>query len=137
MVVDRGAAGERLLLVRLNYRDHRRGKWSFPGGYVDQGEDLEQALSREVREEVGLTLGQGRSVAVLPLLALQTPHVGFVFLCERWTGEAACHSRELMEVRWVTRPEFHDLVAQDSLAYPEMANQVACLGWLESTGEKP
>lgn len=32
------------------------GKWSFPSGYVDRGEKLEQALEREVMEECGLVV---------------------------------------------------------------------------------
>lgn len=32
------------------------GKWSFPAGYVDRGERVEDALVREVREETGLAV---------------------------------------------------------------------------------
>jgi ADP-ribose pyrophosphatase YjhB (NUDIX family) len=43
----------RLLLVRRNLEPHR-GEWSFPSGYVDTGESLEQAALREAKEETGL-----------------------------------------------------------------------------------
>ena len=33
--------------------DPGRGRWSFPSGYVDRGEVLEEAARREVREEIG------------------------------------------------------------------------------------
>jgi ADP-ribose pyrophosphatase YjhB (NUDIX family) len=43
----------RLLLVRRNHEPHF-GEWSFPSGYVDRGEVLEDGAIRETREETGL-----------------------------------------------------------------------------------
>ena len=43
----------RLLLVRRNHEPHL-GEWSFPSGYVDAGEVLEEAAVREAKEETGL-----------------------------------------------------------------------------------
>lgn len=43
-------------------------KWALPGGYMDAGELPEEALSRELREEVRLAAEIGRLMEILPLL---------------------------------------------------------------------
>lgn len=42
-----------LLLVRRSY-EPAKGKWSLVGGFIDRGETNEEALQREIKEEVGL-----------------------------------------------------------------------------------
>jgi len=53
----------RFLLVRHTYGD--RDKWGIPGGHVERGEDLVAAARREIREEVGLNLGELQHVTDL------------------------------------------------------------------------
>jgi ADP-ribose pyrophosphatase YjhB (NUDIX family) len=47
------AAGDRLVLVRRAI-EPGYGRWVFPGGYVDRGEEVHRAAIREAREESGL-----------------------------------------------------------------------------------
>jgi 8-oxo-dGTP diphosphatase len=49
IVIDKGS----ILLVKRN-REPARGQWSLPGGRVELGETLREALAREVREETGV-----------------------------------------------------------------------------------
>lgn len=51
IVIDKGA----ILLVKRD-REPARGEWSLPGGRVEAGETLREALVREVREETGIDI---------------------------------------------------------------------------------
>lgn len=48
----------RVLLIRRRF-DPMAGRWSIPGGAVEVGERLEEALAREMREETGLDVDVG------------------------------------------------------------------------------
>lgn len=53
------------LLIAIRSVDPGKGKWDLPGGFVDIGETLEQALERELKEELGLSLKDIQSIEYL------------------------------------------------------------------------
>lgn len=59
------AAG-RILIARRPDGVHQGGLWEFPGGKVEPGEDAEQALARELAEELGIRVSASR-----PLIRVQ------------------------------------------------------------------
>jgi 8-oxo-dGTP diphosphatase len=60
----RNARGEILIADRPAGR-HLAGRWEFPGGKVAAGETDEQALARELREELGITIRRPQHVMTL------------------------------------------------------------------------
>lgn len=86
------------------------GLWEFPGGKVERGEGPEEALIRELKEELGIEIAK---VDLSPLTFASHAYPDFhllmpVYLCARWRGTLA--ARERQELLWV-RPE--DLVRYD------------------------
>lgn len=53
----------RVILLRRGF-DPGRGRWTFPGGFVDLGESVEAAARRETDEELGIEIELGRLVGV-------------------------------------------------------------------------
>jgi mutator protein MutT len=53
------------ILLEKRKNEPGRGKWSIPGGVVDVGEGLEQAVIREVKEETGLEVDEPSLIDVV------------------------------------------------------------------------
>lgn len=93
----------RILLVKTE----RRG-WEPPGGQVELGEGLLQALQRETLEESGCVVEVGRLVGVYSNIGAPEK-VMFTFVCAYHSGEPA-PSPETTEVGWFTVDEALRLV---------------------------
>lgn len=62
-IVDSLARPSMLLTARRSAPEHYAGMWEFPGGKVEPGESCEQALRRELMEELGVDSRLGAEVA--------------------------------------------------------------------------
>lgn len=54
---------DRVILLRRGF-DPGQGRWTFPGGFVDLGESVEDAARRETEEEIGIAIELRRLVGV-------------------------------------------------------------------------
>ena len=86
----------RVLLIR----SPRRG-WEFPGGQVEEGENLVEALQREIQEEAGVTTSIGALVGVYSNIKSPTKLM-FGFWGDYVSGELRT-SDESLETEWVAR----------------------------------
>ena len=91
----------------LLIRSPRRG-WEFPGGQVEEGEDLIEALQRKIKEESGANTSIGSLVGVYSNI-LPPSKVMFGFLGEYVNGELTT-SDESIETKWVERDSILDKV---------------------------
>jgi ADP-ribose pyrophosphatase YjhB (NUDIX family) len=79
---------DRLLLVK-RLRPPEAGCWSLPGGKVDFGERIEEAVKREILEEVGLLIELARPLGVVEMIGIDDQHwVSPIYLAHVVQGEA-------------------------------------------------
>lgn len=86
---------KRILLVRQGTGNKY---WTLPGGLVEAGESLEQAVIREVKEETGLLVSVGRLVGVYSKLAEDA--VALTFYLKILDGDLH-PDNEIVECRWL------------------------------------
>jgi 8-oxo-dGTP diphosphatase len=96
----------------------KSGLWISPGGHIDQGETLMQAINREIEEELGMK--QAIKDSIQPFLLTRTPIENPVHPCKehldvwyRFQTDGADFNidpREFHATKWVTIAEARTLV---------------------------
>lgn len=109
----------RFLLVQ-RARAPALGIWTLPGGRVEFGEGLHQALTREVQEETGLSIaiiGLAGFREALPNPARHQPgHFVILPFAARWASGAVNLNEELGDFRWITPGELGGFKTTEGLA---------------------
>ena len=100
-------ADGQILIAQRTYPAKYAGQWEFPGGKLEAAENAEEALKRELHEELGITVTAAR-----PLIQLEHCYPEFtvrlhVFSVSSWQGMP--HSREGQPLRWVSLQELKGL----------------------------
>lgn len=116
----------RVLIAQRPQGKAMAGLWEFPGGKWESGETPEQALIRELHEELGISV---REPCLAPFTFASHAYCEFhllmpLYVCRRWDGTPT--AREHRAIKWV-RPR--DLVSEPS-AFPMPAADLPLLPML-------
>lgn len=98
-----------ILLVKRG-TEPSRGKWSVPGGSIEWGETLAEALKREIREETGLEIEIIKLIGVTDLIVDSKPSYHYVLIdyLARPVGGNLTPGSDVMDVRWVSVDNLSD-----------------------------
>lgn len=106
---------DQILIAKRPQHLHQGGLWEFPGGKVAAGETVDQALERELFEELGITVTQSQ-----PLMQVEHSYSDKQVFLDIWTvtqysGEA--RGLEGQECQWVAMQQL--LCADSKYQFPE------------------
>jgi 8-oxo-dGTP diphosphatase len=113
-------ANDQVLIAKRPKKKHLAGLWEFPGGKIEKNESPENALVREIKEELNININ---NKCIAPLTFSEFKYEEFnllllLYICRRWDGTPM--SMENNPIKWVKvnkLREYNMPPADDSLIY--------------------
>ena len=93
-------------------KGHMSGRWEFPGGKIESGESPEEALKRELQEELGFEAQIGSIQLAVTHSYAEVGVVLLLFEVLFWKGEPK--AKHHTELRWVSMEELEGLPLPDA-----------------------
>ncbi|MGW3073900.1 NUDIX hydrolase [Kitasatospora sp. NPDC001132] len=106
--------GNEILLVRENLGADGEILWSLPGGGVEDGELMHEALRRELQEETGLLVGDPvRTAFLMHIDSQQYPSaLAAAFEIDEWSGNVAPEDEDIKQAAFFPLPDALKLLGE-------------------------
>ena len=91
-------------IAQRNKHKHMGLSWEFPGGKVENGETFENALKREIKEELNINIAINNKLGEENYKDEKINVKLHYFLCSHTSGEIYLHEHE--DSAWITKNEF-------------------------------
>ena len=96
---------KQVLATQRGYGD-LQGRWEFPGGKIEAGEDHTTALSREIQEELDVSIVVGE---FLTTVEYNYPNFHLIMHAYQCELKGEFHLQEHSEARWLTKETLYDV----------------------------
>ena len=105
---------DKFLLVKQVRPVRAKGKWSLPGGKINNEETFEESVKREINEETGLNVRKIKHIDIIHELPTKTiKHIFSVEVDNK--NDIKFNKREISEVKWFSAQEINLLKTQNRL----------------------
>ncbi|MBW2993349.1 NUDIX hydrolase [Candidatus Woesearchaeota archaeon] len=81
------------------------GEWTFPGGKIEYNEKAEDAIIREVKEEIGVDFEPSEFIGYLDEIPTEKGHCVSLWFKGAIKGEPKPDNKEISEIKWFTLEE--------------------------------
>ena len=92
------------LIAQRNKNKHMGLKWEFPGGKVNENENFEDALKREIQEELNITINIHNKIAQETYKDEKIDIILHYYLCSQKNGTIKINEHE--NLIWVEKKDF-------------------------------
>jgi 8-oxo-dGTP diphosphatase len=119
-LIVRGEGAHTEILLGRRIADAPRVTWDAPGGFLNAGDQIEPALIRECRREMGVEVTVGDLVGAFEDMFYDIPIIDLIYACQIVSGDPTPHDY-IDEVRWFP------LTAPPALAFDIIGEAIEAL----------